>query len=158
MIWSARALTNCIPRIPICIPIKALAMAEVEQVDSQNSMDPELESTVLEVKDEYTYVIPSFCVISTKLRRAHVRFFRLDNVHTVDVFFRVGDTLPGFSAVLPARAKVIQGVAISVSIHFSSYNKKRNDFAIQTEEFSGGIITDSLGIDDETVFVAYKWR
>lgn len=104
-----------------------MAMAELEQVDSQNSMDPELESgnmTVLEVKDEYTYVIPSFCVISMKLRRAHVRFFRLDDVHTVDVFFRVGDTLPGFSAVLPARAKVIQGVAISVSIHFSSYNKK----------------------------------
>ena len=88
-------------------------------------MDPELETgkmTVLEVKDECTYVILSFCVISMKLRRARVRFFRLDDVHTVDVFFRVGDTLPGFSAVLPARAKVIQGVTIlSVSIHFASY-------------------------------------
>ena len=51
-------------------------MAELEQVDST---DPELETgnmTVLEVKDECTYVIPSFCVISMKLRRARVRFFR----------------------------------------------------------------------------------
>ena len=101
-----------------------MAMAEL---DSPNSMDPELETgnmTVLEVKDECTYDIPSFCVISMKLRRARVRFFCLDDVHTVDVFFRMGDTLPRFSAVLPARAKVIQGVAISVSIHFASYMMK----------------------------------
>lgn len=95
-------------------------MAEL-QLDSQNSGMDTGNMTVLEVKDEYTYTIPSFCVISMKLRRARVRFFRLDDVHTVDVFFRVGNTLPGFSTVLPARAKVIEGVAISVSIHFASY-------------------------------------
>ena len=56
-----------------------MAMAELEQVDSPNSMDPELETgnmTVLEVKDE--------CI------EARVRFFCLDDVHTGDVFFRVG--------------------------------------------------------------------
>ena len=37
----------------------------------------------------------------------------------MDVFFRVGDNLPGFTAVLPSKVNVNQGVAISVSIHFT---------------------------------------
>ena len=102
-------------------------MAEHEheaEPDSPSSMDQELaketgKMTVLEIKEEYTYVIPSFSVISMNLRRARVRFFRFNEVHTIDVFFRVGDNLPGFIAVLPSKVNVHQGVAISVSIHFT---------------------------------------